>query len=237
MSGKKLHLIICICIVILSSFKNQETTITKDFVLGKFNYKTHPSFTKVQSYHATKTLYIQTRVYDSFIKMYNDAKNNGIELKILSGTRNFYEQKAIWERKWKMNANLNPLDNAKKILQYSSMPSTSRHHWGTDIDLINLNNSYFETKKGKREYDWLVKNANKYGFYQVYTTKHKGRTGYNLEKWHWSFLPLANNYLKYYNSNINYSDINDFKGSYLAKQLKIIEAYVNGISTKAKNYN
>ena len=49
------------------------------------------------------------------------------------------------------------------------MPSTSRHHWGTDIDLNSLNNSYFSSGKGLKEYDWLTTNANHYGFYQVYT--------------------------------------------------------------------
>jgi len=237
MSGSKIIFICTVLVTVLSSFKTQNTTISKDFVLGKFNYKVHPDFIKVHSIHSAKTLYLQTRVYDSFIKMYNAALENGIDLKILSGTRNFNEQKAIWERKWKSNSNLKPLDNAKTILRYSSMPSSSRHHWGTDIDLIRLNNSYFETNRGKKEFDWLTKHANSFGFYHVYTPKTDGRQGYNLEKWHWSFLPLASKYLNFYNKTINYNDFKEFDGAYLAKELQIIEHYVNGISEQTLHYN
>lgn len=209
---------------------------SKDFILGKFNYKNDTTFIKVNSIHSSKTIYLNKEVYNAFIKMYDRAKKEGIKLLVVSGTRNFYEQKAIWERKWGKYKTVKPLERAKKILEYSSMPTTSRHHWGTDIDLINLNNSYFEKGIGKKEYEWLINNANSFGFYQVYTNKENGRTGYNLEKWHWSYLPLASKYLNYYNENIDYEDINNFKGSELAEILKIKSEYVNGISLKAKQF-
>ena len=218
--------------VSLDSLKNQ--SFTKDFVLGKFDYKNHELFTKVHPSHTSKTIYLNREVYLAFLKMLDHAKTDGITLKIISGTRNFYEQKAIWERKWKKYKNLASVDRAKKILEYSSMPSTSRHHWGTDIDLNSFTNSYFEKGLGKNEYEWLLKHANSYGFYQVYNDKATGRTGYNLERWHWSYIPLARNYLNYYNTHVDYSDIVGFEGSELAETLLCITNYVNGISEKSK---
>jgi len=208
--------------------------IENNFLLGKFNYRSNPDFIKVDKAFSSKTLYIQKKTYDSFKQMQIAAKKEGVNLIIVSGTRNFNEQKAIWNRKWKRYNNLTPINRAKKILEYSSMPTTSRHHWGTDIDLNNLNNSYFETGTGKKIYDWLKENGNNYGFYQVYTDKTNGRTGYNLERWHWSYLPLSSKYLEAYNSQITYDDISSFKGSELAKQIQMIKNYVNGISKKAK---
>lgn len=210
--------------------------ITKTLVLGKFDYRIDSTFIKVNTAYSTKTLYLNKEVYDAFLKMHKAAKIDGIDLIILSGTRNFNEQKAIWERKWNKYNNLKPLDRSYKILEYSSMPSTSRHHWGTDLDLNSLSNSYFSSGKGKVIYDWLNANANNFGFYQVYTNKDNGRTGYNLEKWHWSYLPLASPYLEFYNRNITNKDIDGFEGSNLAKDLDIIESYVNGISREAKDY-
>ncbi len=210
--------------------------LTKELVLGKFDYKTDSTFIKVNSNHSAKEIYLKKQVYNAFLDMYDVANNDGITLKIISGTRNFYEQKAIWERKWKKYNNLAPKQRALKILEFSSMPTTSRHHWGTDIDLNSLSNSYFSNGKGQKEYEWLKANALNFGFYQVYTIKDSGRTGYNLEKWHWSYLPLASHYLEYYNANILQNDINGFKGSELAKDLNIIETYVNGIAKKAINY-
>ena len=102
------------------------------------------------------------------------------------------------------------------------MPSTSRHHWGTDIDLINLNNSYFEKGQGLKEYTWLKNNASKFGFCQVYDDKKlTNRTGYELEKWHWSYLPTAKLFLKQYKEKITYKDINNFIGSSYASNKKI----------------
>ncbi|MDN3493003.1 M15 family metallopeptidase [Winogradskyella bathintestinalis] len=209
----------------------------KAFVLGKFDYKVHSKFIKVESKYSEKTLYLDNDVYTAFLKMHEAAKKDGISLSIISGTRNFEEQKVIWERKWNSYNNLDPNLRAQKILEYSSMPLTSRHHWGTDMDLNSLNNSYFSKGRGKLEYDWLTSNASTFGFYQTYTSKDNGRTGYNLEKWHWSYLPLASQYLKFYNHNINYEDINGFKGDTLAVPNKMISNYVNGLSEKALEYN
>ncbi|MCG8795371.1 M15 family metallopeptidase [Tenacibaculum finnmarkense] len=217
-----------------TTIKEKEYNYSTDFIVGKFNYKKDSSFTKVRKKHASKTLYINKEVYAAFIKMYAHAKKENIDLKIISGTRSFYEQKGIWERKWKKYNALKEIDRALKILEYSSMPSTSRHHWGTDIDLNNLNNSYFDTGKGKKEHDWLLKNAPLYGFYQVYTSKDMGRKGYHMEKWHWSYLPLSKKYLSFYIKNIQAKDISGFKGAYLASQLNIIELYVNGINKTLK---
>lgn len=201
----------------------------KNLLLGKFDYKKDSSFVIISKKLSSKEIYINKVVNDSFLKMAKNAKKDGITLIVVSGTRNFIEQKRIWERKWSNLTQLSPVNKALKILEYSSMPSTSRHHWGTDIDLINLNNSYFNKGKGLEEYKWLSNNANKYGFFQVYTNKNEGRTGYNMEKWHWSFKPLSDRYLELYLKNINYLDINGFKGSDIAKEIDVINKYVNGI--------
>lgn len=211
--------------------------LNKNYVLGKFDYKKNKDFNKVPPEFSSKEVFIRKEVLHAFIKLHTAAKKDTISFKIVSGTRNFSHQKGIWNRKWQKYANLNPLERAKKILEYSSMPTTSRHHWGTDIDINNLNSSYFKKGKGKKEYDWLVKNAHKFGFYQVYTSKENGRTGYNEEEWHWSYAPLATLFLNYYNTKITSEDIIGFKGNALAKELRIIKNYVNGINPELLNLN
>ena len=225
-------------LIIKTEIKKNEikTPIDVNLVLGKFDYKSDTTFVKIEANHSSKPIYLNKEVYNAFINMYTSAKKDSVDLIVISGTRNFYEQKSIWERKWEKYKDLGEIERTKKILEYSSMPSTSRHHWGTDLDLNNLNNSYFENGKGKKEYEWLVENANEFGFYQVYTTKENGRTGYNLEKWHWSYLPLANQYLDFYNECIGYENINDFKGSDFAEKAKVISEYVNGISRNTKEF-
>ena len=200
-------------------------------LLGKFDYTKDTSFTFVATEYCSKSMYLHKETYRKFKEMHAAAKKDGINLKIISGTRNFSEQKAIWERKW--NVNIKTMDSikaAKTILLFSSMPTTSRHHWGTDMDINSLENSYFESGQGLKEYNWLKKNASKYGFCQVYTDKKTtNRKGYEMEKWHWSYIPISSQYLKKYNELITYKNIKGFVGSNLASKLKSIEEYVNGI--------
>ena len=89
-----------------------------------------------------------------------------------------------------------------------------------------------ENKKANKEYEWLVTNAPKFDFCQVYTEKGEGkrRTGYNEEKWHWSYMPLARQYLDLYQKIVTYEDISGFSASEFAEELNIIEEFVFGIS-------
>ena len=207
--------------------------INKKYVLGKFDYRKDSGFVKVDPKYSSKDIYIRKETYKAFLKMQEKAAEQDIHFVIISGTRDFEHQKRIWEYKWNEKYKLlAPLQRAQKILEYSSMPSTSRHHWGTDIDLNSLSNSYFSSGKGKDIYNWLKKNAHKFGFYQAYTSKDNGRKGYNEEKWHWSYAPLASIYLKFYNQNISHQDISGFAGYEFSKELNIIENYVNGINPK-----
>ncbi len=215
-----------------------EEIVSKDILLGRFDPQSHPDFVKIPTKYATQPdMFLQKEALDSFISMERAAKIDGIDLKIISATRNFARQKAIWERKWEagLAKKANQLSKkeeeialAKDILQFSSMPGSSRHHWGTDIDINNLNDNYFLSGRGEKEYHWLTKNAEKFGFCQPYTND-RNRTGYNEEKWHWSFILIANEYLKAY-GRVTSDQIKGFKGDQYVEALKIIENYVYGVA-------
>ena len=206
-------------------------SILLNHLLGRFDYKKDTCFSLVKIDYCTKTMYLQKEVYQKFVEMHNAAKKENITLLIVSGTRNFDEQRTIWEKKWDKYIKVkDSLSTVREIMLYSSMPTTSRHHWGTDIDINSVDPAHFNTKQGIKEYKWLVNNANKFGFCQVYTDKSTSkRTGYEMEKWHWSYTPISSHYLKKYNELVNYKLVNGFKGSYFAPKIKSIENFVNGI--------
>ncbi len=233
---KTLYLLPLLLLSTLSLYSQSQFPegLSRDLLLGKIQYDQDERFIQVASPYASRPTYLHKETYSAFVEMFEAANADGISLRILSGARNFDQQKAIWERKWKSHVHLDPRSRTSRILEFSSMPATSRHHWGTDIDLNHLENDYFEAGKGKKEYEWLVKNAPRFGFYQVYDSKEAGRTGYAEEKWHWSYLPLAGPYLTYYNEHIGYYDIRGFEGAYLARVHKMITAYVNGIATEIR---
>jgi len=217
---------------------DQTRQFRKDELLGKLTPSTDTGFIKIQlAYTKKPAIYLRKAPYESFIKLYEAANKSGIKLMILSATRNFDAQKSIWEKKWSdpKYSKYSEKERASQIMKFSSMPGTSRHHWGTDVDFNNLSPSYFESGQGKKIYDWLVTNAADYGFYQTYTNKSQGRTGYEEEKWHWTYLPLSGPMLDAYNNQINYSDITGFKGSEAAVAVQAIELYVNGIDSTLKS--
>ena len=218
----------------------------KDYLTGRIEYHKFPDFIKIEQAHTTKTdEYMRADAYESFKNMRVAALKDGITLTIVSGARNFQRQKGIWEAKWNgerlvEGKNLardvkDPAERARLILLYSSMPSTSRHHWGTDIDINSLEDSYFLSGKGKKEYEWLMANAATYGFCQVYSKKGDARPyGYEEEKWHWSYTPVSSVLLENYNKSVTLEDIKGFAGSGVGVDLKVIERYVNGISGECK---
>jgi LAS superfamily LD-carboxypeptidase LdcB len=214
-----------------------QVEISKSLLLGKFSPSETKGFVVVPSEYCSKPIHIQEEVLNAYLKMRTAALAEGVNLLIISGTRTFNDQKGIWERKWEANAAeiKDTLANANKILLFSSMPGTSRHHWGTDIDLNSLDDAFFQSGEGLKIYNWLKAHAGEYGFCQTYSDKvETNRTGYSMEKWHWSYMPLSSKYLAAYVSTITYADIKGFKGDNLPARIDVIKNYVQGISGLCK---
>jgi len=229
--------------VLKSSIKD---TISKVILLGKIIPSKDTGFAAVDSKYALKSgNYLRKKAYAAFIKMYDAAKKEGISLTILSSTRTFNEQKGIWEGKWTgrslyygkniASSYPDPVERSKYVLKYSSMPGTSRHHWGTDMDLNSMELSYYKTETGKKMYKWMTENASKYGFCQPYTAKDSVRTtGYEEEKWHWSYIPISSEYLEQYKERITYDDLKGFAGFETAAKIDVIKNYVMSVNVKCK---
>ena len=209
--------------------------LPKSLLLGKFDPSTDSNFVAIPSSMTTHTnIYCHRQTLQAYIAMRDSALRDGITLTIVSATRNFDRQRQIWERKWNATASQSNdttthINKIRSIMRYSSMPGTSRHHWGTDLDFISVETDYWTHGEGLRIYQWLCINAHKFGFFQPYTAD-PARTGYAEERWHWSYAPLSKPYLEAYQQQITPSDITGFSGSYLVDSLKIIQSHVLGIS-------
>lgn len=205
-------------LLILFIFQNvtsKETGIDEipvfDYVTGHFEPSKYKNFINLKNtaISCSHEMYLRKETVNALLLLLADFRkeHKNITIQIISATRNFYTQKKIWNEKWCGKRKINqihditkisdPILRAVKILEYSSMPGTSRHHWGTDFDLNSLNNAYFKNGEGKIIFDWLKKNAAKYGFAQPYNKERSD--GYNEEKWHWSYIPLSKIFLKNWN--------------------------------------
>jgi len=215
----------------------------RTYLLGKFDPILHKDFVKIPlKFTVARTeMYLRREAYDAFVEMRIGAMQDGITLNIASAARNFDYQKGLWENKWNGitfvdGKNLSEsipdgLGRFKKILEYSAAPGTSRHHWGTDIDLGGADTLYFNSEKGKKEYEWLTQNAPLFGFCQTYNLKGSNRpTGYNEERWHWSYLPLARIFTEEYKNLIQQKDILGFAGDAQVSNLNLINEYILSIN-------
>lgn len=104
-----------------------------------------------------RVFHMRNDVFSQFQKMKKAyetyAREKKLKVKTISlrsAFRSFNDQKYIWETKFtgqkKMGKSVKGKtaeERAKLILEYSSAPGTSRHHWGTDLDLNSLSNTYF----------------------------------------------------------------------------------------------
>jgi LAS superfamily LD-carboxypeptidase LdcB len=141
------------------------------------------------------------------------AKKDGIDLQAVSGFRDFDQQLAIWNGKFFGTRKLlgvenQPVDAAQlgeaervaAILVWSALPGASRHHWGSDCDVIDrgaldtdarielLNTDYAPGGRHARLSAWLSERAHDFGFFLPYD---RDRGGVQPEPWHLSFAPVA----------------------------------------------
>ncbi len=230
---------------VLKEQKLLEEAIQRTYLMGKFDPAKRKDFAVVPAQYTItpNKIYLRKETLEAYLEMRDAALLDQIDLKIASATRNFDYQKMLWNNKWTgvtfvdgkdLSKNIrNGSERFEKILEYSAAPATSRHHWGTDIDLNAAIPEYFNAGKGKEEYDWLVKNASSFGFCQTYNLKDSSRpVGYNEEKWHWSYTPLSRYLTQKYKKLINNEDIKGFLGDEYAVEKNLINNYVLSINSE-----
>lgn len=148
-----------------------------------------------------------------FLAMRQAAAAAGIDLVPVSSFRDFDRQLAIWNAKATGQRELldpdgQPLDAAAldedtrvaAILHWSALPGASRHHWGTDFDVMDaaalppgyrlrmITDEYAPDGIFARLTAWLDEHAEGFGFFRPYTC---WRGGVQPEPWHLSYAPVA----------------------------------------------
>ena len=129
-------------------------------------------------YDPKNPLQIHTSVWPRLKTLLDDAKNNNINLEIISAYRSFGTQSAL-----KSTYKVTYGSGANK---FSADQGYSEHQLGTTIDFTTKETgadfSKFEKAKA---YTWLNENAYKYGFILSYPKNNKY---YVYEPWHWRFV-------------------------------------------------
>jgi LAS superfamily LD-carboxypeptidase LdcB len=153
------------------------------------------------------------QVVAPFLNLRRAALDEGIDLQAASSFRDFARQLAIWNSKFSgerpmfdasgsmLDAkSLAPRARIDAILLWSALPGASRHHWGTDLDLVDRCSSEagYQIKLTREEFApggpfarlnlWLDATAPRFGFFRPFQGM---RSGVQAEPWHFSFAPIA----------------------------------------------
>lgn len=111
-------------------------------------------------------------------EMIEDALEDGIKIWVVSAYRSFNEQaslKGAYTQTYGSGANT-----------FSADQGYSEHQLGTTIDFTTEGlGGGLNGFEGTPAYEWLLKNASKYGFTLSYP---KGNSYYVFEPWHWRFV-------------------------------------------------
>ncbi len=137
--------------------------------------------------------YIHGEVVPFLRSMMHVAKNDGAPLLILSAYRSFGEQSVV-----KSGYKVSYGTGANK---FSADQGYSEHRLGSTVDFttpekpLSLVTSFSTTP----QYEWLKKNAYKYGFVLSYP---EGNSFFQFEPWHWRFVGVdLANFLKQENKH------------------------------------
>jgi len=153
------------------------------------------------------------------------ARTDGIDLWARSGHRTLAQQRYLWNAKFRgqdsvrsadgrrgtLERGLSVEEKVRTILAYTAFPGTSRHHWGTEVDMAQSFSDHCAdyllshdvapaAEEGEADAPadlpesclpaqrWLLAHAQEYGWCRVYDAE---RGGFRPEPWHWSYLPFA----------------------------------------------
>ncbi len=201
----------------------------------------------------------QPEAADAFFSMRKAAAEEGIDLHPFSAFRDFKSQLGIWNKKFSGKMPLYAEDGTTldsslldehelvfAILNWSALPGGSRHHWGTDIDVIDMSvvsSDYQvrllpeETREGGVFYKlhcWLDESMDQFGFFRPYA---RYQNGVFPEPWHLSYAPISRYALKELTLEIVADTIerNEILGKKVILELlpEVFESFIQNIADQS----
>ena len=180
-----------------------------EFTLDQLTGRTREHLTELSDPRCT----LHKSAVAPFLAMRAAAATDGIDLVAFSSFRDFDRQLTIWNEKFRGQrpmqdragralraGTLSPAERVAAILWWSALPGASRHHWGTDIDVMDLAAlppgyriqvvpaEYGPGGPFARLTTWLDAHMHAYGFFRPYSTD---RGNVSPEPWHLSYAPVA----------------------------------------------
>jgi zinc D-Ala-D-Ala carboxypeptidase len=125
-----------------------------------------------------KPVRLTPRAAAAWKRMVAAAADDGVKILPISGHRSVARQARLIRRK------LAAGESIHDILRLVAAPGCSEHHTGRAIDVGSTEDCALDEDFARTpEFNWLRKNAARFGFYLSYPRKNAHGIGY--EPWHW----------------------------------------------------
>lgn len=152
--------------------------------------------------YASKGLILSQTAYDTLTQMIDAAEaeegETTLRMYASSGYRDYAYQEDLYGTYVKRYGE----EEADTI---AARPGHSEHQTGLTVDMASTSNGGLSKFGDSLEYQWMLKNAHKYGWILRYPPGKEQITGYSAEPWHWRYVgvELAT---KIYNSKLTFDE-------------------------------
>ena len=153
-----------------------------------------------------KQYLLEQTAYEKYINLWEDAKEQGLTMRVVSAYRTEDYQRNLYNNKVKASGKI-------YADMYSARAGHSEHQLGLAIDISSTKTVFEYTK----EFEWLQKHAHEYGYIMRYPKDKEWITGYAYEPWHYRYVgvdvatAIHNMDITYEEYYSKYIDVNEFK--------------------------
>lgn len=134
----------------------------------------------LDSSYAKSGIYLVKEAKDNIERLINDAKNDGMNIRVISAYRSYSYQENLYNNYVKN-------DGVEMADTYSARPGYSEHQTGLVVDVTRAYDN-FNNFENTDEYNWMLENAANYGFILRYPKDKEDITTYSFEAWHYRYV-------------------------------------------------
>ena len=153
-------------------------------LVNKYNYLTEDyipeNLEEISIEYARSGMQLVSEAKEAFETLSQEAKKDGMTIIAMSSYRSYDYQVNLYNNYVKS-------DGKDAADTYSARPGFSEHQTGLAVDIYNKELPYTSFEETK-EFEWMQKNAYKYGFILRFPKDKVNITGYQYEAWHYRYV-------------------------------------------------
>lgn len=153
-------------------------------LVNKYNYLTEDyipeNLEEISIEYARSGMQLVSEAKETFETLSQEAKKDGMTIIAMSSYRSYDYQVNLYNNYVKS-------DGKDAADAYSARPGFSEHQTGLAVDIYNKELPYTSFEETK-EFEWMQKNAYKYGFILRFPKDKVNITGYQYEAWHYRYV-------------------------------------------------